>query len=48
MTIEILGAVDLIKDGDQERSVQITAKIVSGGLDFGSVIVGKVEVSIMI
>ena len=48
VNIQVLGAVDLIKDGDQERSVQLMATIVAGGLNFGSVLVGKVDVSSVI
>ncbi|RUS80661.1 hypothetical protein EGW08_011565, partial [Elysia chlorotica] len=46
VTIQVLGTVDLIKDGDQERSVQLTATIIAGGLNFGSVTAGKVKVNV--
>ncbi|GFR90472.1 von Willebrand factor D and EGF domain-containing protein, partial [Elysia marginata] len=46
VTIQVLGAVDLIKDGDQRRTVQLMARVIAGGLSFSSVTVGGVEVTV--
>ncbi|GFN75653.1 von Willebrand factor d and egf domain-containing protein, partial [Plakobranchus ocellatus] len=46
VTIQVLGAVDQIKDGDQERYIELKATIVASGLEFSSAILGQVEVKV--